>query len=90
MSPTDTVAFESSEPLKVSPMESVVSRQQIRMWSVARAQSRVSSDTAGNNVTSTLSSTGLAEISALMSIPSGKRDQMLCAICSEGSWSPWQ
>lgn len=38
MSPTDTVAFESSEPLKVTPMESVVSRQQICMWSVARAQ----------------------------------------------------
>lgn len=38
MSPTDTVAFESSEPLKVTPVESVVSRQQICMWSVARAQ----------------------------------------------------
>ena len=50
MSPTDTVAFESSEPLKVTPVESAVSRQQICMWSVVFAQSRVSSDTAENYV----------------------------------------
>lgn len=50
MSPTDTIAFESSEPLKVTPVESAVSRQQICMWSVVFAQSRVSSDTAENNV----------------------------------------